>query len=109
MADKTRIRTYRLDGDTIDIVETYHEKSGNWVGDYPCFELDKRYTPNGRPWVDITCGDECSHCDAGNDGGACSFFQREKDKDLIAVCFCDALRINAEKVSKHSTNGGNET
>lgn len=106
MAGKTRIRTFRNDGDAIDIVQTYHEKSGHWLGAYPCFELDKRYTPNGRPWVDVTCGDECPHCDAGNDGGACSFFHREQDKDVIAVCFCEALRIDATKNNQNSANGG---
>lgn len=106
---KTRTRTYNIDGDILNAALRYDEPSGLWIEEYIDFKEIPRYTPNGRPWVDITCGDECSHCDAGNDGGACSFFQREKDKDLIAVCFCDALRINAEKVSKHSTNGGNET
>lgn len=96
MADKTRIRTYRLDGDTIDIVETYHEKSGNWVGDYPCFELDKRYTPNGRPWIDITCGDECPYCTAYNDGGRCTYFVREKLRDIIGVCLHEANRRQEE-------------
>ena len=90
--NKTRIRTYRNDGDSIDILESFHEKSGNWVGDYPCFELDKRYTPNGRRWVDITCGDECPHCTAGNDGGRCDHFRREKPKDIIGVCFNEFLK-----------------
>lgn len=97
--EQTRIRTYHSDGDAIDIVETYHEKSGHWVGDYPCFELDKRYTPNGRPWVDVTCGDECPHCDAAGDGGACSYFRREKPRDIIGVCFCEALRVEPKENS----------
>ncbi len=102
MTAKTRIRTYRMDGDTIDVVETYHEKSGNWVGDYPCFELDKRYTPNGRMWVDITCGDECPYCTADNDGGRCQYFNRERARDIIGVCFCEQLRLNQNKIQNHT-------
>lgn len=43
-------------------------------------------------------GDECPHCDAGRDGGKCSFFRREKQKDVIAVCFCEKLRVLPEKL-----------
>ena len=98
MMNKTRIRIYRGDGDAFEIVETYHEKSGNWVGDYAEFDKAQRYTPNGRPWVDITCGDECPYCTADNDGGRCGFFRREKSKDVLAVCFCEKLRVEPEKI-----------
>ncbi len=95
---QTRIRIYRNDGDTLEICETLHEKSGRWCGDFSKHDEKTRYTPNGRPWVDITCGDECPHCDAGRDGGKCSFFRREKQKDVIAVCFCEKLRVEPEKL-----------
>lgn len=100
--EKTKNRTYTLDGDTLEVTFRYDELSGKYLGDYPDFVENPRYTPNGRPWVDVTCGDECPHCDAGNDGGACGFFHREKDKDVIAVCFCDALRIEQAELSENS-------
>ena len=105
---KTRIRTYLNDGDAVPIPETFDEKCGRWLGDFTEFDKAQRYTPSGRPWVDITCGDECPHCDSTAGGGACSFFHREKPKDVIAVCFNDALRIDPKMVNQISINGGND-
>lgn len=86
---QTRIRVYANDGDTVHITESLHETSGMWIGDFTAFDAEERYTPNGRPWVDITCGEECPYCDSGNDGSKCSYFGREREKDLIGVCFHD--------------------
>ena len=88
-----RVRKYRIDGDELEIIERFHQPSGNWIGDFSVFDEDVRYTPNGRPWVDITCGEECPHCDAWNNGGKCSFFKREQEKDLIGVCFCNEKKL----------------
>ena len=92
--ENIRIRTYINDGDRIEIKEQLHEVSGRWIGDFREFDSEIRFTPNGRPWVDITCGEECPHCDAGSDGGKCSYFRREKEKDLIGVCFHENRKLN---------------
>lgn len=104
--ERTRIRTYRIDGDAVEIVETYHEKYDKWLGDFTEFDMAQRYTPNGRPWVDVTCGEGCPYCDSKAGGGACSFFRREKPKDVIAVCFCDSLRRASQSVEILSMAGG---
>lgn len=96
---KERIRIYKNDGDSVEIREVYDDICKRWLGNFTFLDKAPRYTPNGRPWVDITCGDECPHCNSTAGGGACSYFHRERDKDVIAVCFCDTLRIVPEGVN----------
>ena len=89
---KTKLRTYRIDGDTIEVSFTFHEQCGRWIGDYPFFEEEPRYTPSGRPWTNVTNG--CPHA-AGTHGdcGTCPHLKREQDNDLIVVCFHEEMRL----------------
>lgn len=92
--EKTKIRTYRLDGDSLEVTFHLDELSGKYLGDYPNFEENPRYTPNGRKWTD-TITDDCPYAD-GKDRtcGACSFLKCQDEKDIIGICMNEKLRIN---------------
>lgn len=89
---ETKIRTYRIDGDTLEVLFELHETCGVWIGNYPYFEEEPRYTPNGRLWKNVTY-DGCPHADpVYKDCGTCPHLNKEQPKDLIGVCFHEEMR-----------------
>lgn len=103
-----RTRPTTVDGDTIDIRYRYDEMCGLWLGDYPYFVEEPRYTPNGRPWKNFIYN-ECPYAEhPGKECTLCPHFKREKPNDRIGVCFNDALRIDPAKVNEISIGGGND-
>lgn len=44
--EKTKIRTYHLDGDTLNAALRYDELTDLWIEEYIDFESIPRYTPN---------------------------------------------------------------
>ena len=88
----TKIETYRIDGDQIDVTFTLDTPSGAWIGDYPFFEEEPRMTPSGRPWRNIT-HDSCPLA-AGSyrDCGTCPHLVKQALGDLVGVCFHEALQ-----------------
>lgn len=92
-------RTFCLDGDICDIVFRLDEASGKYLGDYPDFSEQPRYTPNGYPWVEAV-NDDCPLAESiypqehkYNDCGTCKYFQQEKSGDLIGICTHEGKRI----------------
>ena len=79
-------RIYQIDGDFLEVLFEYDEESGQYFGDYPDFEETPRYTPSGRPWVNVTI-EGCPHADQEyDDCGSCQYMRREHPMDLIGVC-----------------------
>ncbi len=78
-------RLYHLDSDTVEVVFYYDEKADRHFGDYPDFSEIPRYTPNGRPWVNVMGSCEYSE-DEYSDCGSCRFFICENKGDLIGIC-----------------------
>lgn len=90
--EKTKIRTYYLDGDTLNAALRYDELSGLWIEEYIDFESIPRYTPNGKPWKSVTTTD-CPYSDpVYRDCGTCPHLIKEKPTDLIGVCNHEHLR-----------------
>lgn len=86
------VRSFVIDGDICEVVFRFDKASGRYLGDYPDFERQSRFTSNGYRWVNATqdgCEKalhkyypekECLDC------GSCKFFSTEKEGDLIGIC-----------------------
>lgn len=84
--EKTMIRSYRLDGDLLEVLFIYDEEWKRYSGVYPSFDEHPRITPEGRNWVN-TWNDGCPYAEEDfSDCGSCRFFRREHPGDLIGVC-----------------------
>lgn len=96
---KTEVRNICVDGDSIEVTFRFDEQWEAWIGEYPFFKEEPRYTPSGRPWKNSVFT-ECPHYAGGNydDCGTCCHFQKQDSKDLIGVCFNDKLRQDADAV-----------
>lgn len=90
---KPKKRFFSLDGDTVEVIYYYDESCGKYLGDYPDFESHPRYTPTGRPWVDVTMtGCEFSETEE-QDCGSCRYLQKEKTNDIIGICVHERRRL----------------
>lgn len=88
---ETKVRTYRIDGDTIEVLFEFDALCKRWIGDYPYFAEEPRKTPNGRYWRNVT-QTGCPHADSQfQDCGTCSHLIKQNQDDLIGVCFNDIL------------------
>lgn len=86
-------RTFHIDGDTLEIEFRYDKDWQVWLGDYPYFKEDPRYTPSGRPWRNVI-HEGCPYASiVGEICGACSHLMRQSSGDLIGVCFHEDLRL----------------
>lgn len=85
-------RNFCVDGDTIEVEFRYDAQWKVWLGEYPFFDEEPRYTPSGRPWKNVM-HTGCPHA-AGNydDCGTCPHLKKQGANDLVGVCFHDALR-----------------
>ena len=84
-------RTFQLDGDLFTVSYHYDEDADIYIGQFPSFEEDPRYTHNGRPWknaVSIGCPYAAGDYD---DCGSCPYLIKADPRDLIGVCFHERL------------------
>ena len=90
--EQTKLKTFSLDGDTIEVKFRYDANCDVWHGDYPDFIENPRYTPTGRPWVDVT-RDDCPYTTSEyGDCGGCLHLCKQDEADLLGVCMNDKLR-----------------
>lgn len=90
---KTKIRTYRIDGDTLEVLFEFNEACGVWIGDYPFFEEEPRSTASGRLWRSVI-NDGCLYATGKyGDCGSCGHLVKEQPNDLIGVCFHEEMRL----------------
>ncbi len=92
-------RTFNLDGDFLEVAFHYDELSGKYLGDYPDFSENPRYTPNGRPWIDVTI-DDCPYATNReyHDCSTCDYMKRENKTDVIGICMNENLKKNGGKL-----------
>lgn len=92
--EKTKRKILSLDGDTLEVIFRYDSDNDVWHGEYPNLIENPRYTPNGRPWVDVV-KDDCTYATGKlGDCGGCEHFCRQDEPDLIGICMNDNLRVN---------------
>jgi len=83
---QTENRIISLEDDSIEIVFSYNEEDKVWNGDYPDFEEEPRFTPSGKPWVNVI-SDSCPLAtEKYGDCGSCKFLKKESATDLIGIC-----------------------
>jgi len=91
--EKTFQRTYTLCGDSLPVDFDYDEELGLLFGNYPDFCETPRYTPCGRPWVNVTF-EGCPYVSAGYcDCGSCEHLKTQSPGDLIGICENEHLRL----------------
>ncbi len=91
-----KTRTFCVDGDTVHVELYFGDDSGVWLGDYPFFDEEPRFTPSGRRWKHVSFTD-CPYADPQfRDCGTCPHLRKEKQSDLIGVCFNEVLRVELE-------------
>ena len=87
-------RVFTVGEASLKIPFRFDEKCRRYIGEIPDFEQEPVYTAEGKPWVSAvqdmcTCGEDKEFEPfAGRDCGACRFFVREKEDDIIGVCDC---------------------
>ena len=94
---KERRRIFRMDDDTVEVTFVFDNESGIYLGEFPDFAEEPRYTPSGKPWVNVT-NDSCQYAENEySDCGSCRFFSCEKSGDLIGICENELLRKGENK------------
>ena len=87
-----KTRVFDLDGDRLSVCFRYDPVFGVYLGSYPDFVAEPRYTPGGRPWKSVV-QDDCPYAPQPcSDCGGCEHLKKEQDGDLIGVCFHEAHR-----------------
>lgn len=90
-----KLKTFQLDGDLFTVPYHFDEGAGIFIGLFPSFEEEPRYTPNDRPWknaVSIGCPYAAGDYD---DCGSCPYLVKANPQDIIGVCFHERLRSRA--------------
>jgi len=96
-----KMRVFTLDGDALSVCFRYDAAFDVYLGSYPDFLGEPRYTPNGRPWKSVV-EEGCPYADPKyRDCGTCPHLKKEDPGDLIGVCFHEAYRLTPNK-----TEGG---
>ena len=90
--EKERLKTFHIDGDLLTVPYHYDEDAEIFIGQFPEFDAEPRYTPNGRPWKSVV-SDRCPYA-AGeyDDCGSCPYLTKEDPQDIIGVCFYEKLK-----------------
>lgn len=102
-----RLKTFLIDGDELTISYHYDEDARIFIGQFPEFEAEPRYTPNGRPWKSVI-SDGCPYAAGGyNDCGSCPYLIKDGPDDIIGVCFHESLRSRVSPRRKHSRQRNN--
>ena len=90
-----KCKTFRIDGDRFTVPYYYDEGAKIFIGQFPSFEEEPRYTPSGRPWknaIHIGCPYAAGDYD---DCGYCPHLIKEDPRDIIGVCNHERMRNRA--------------
>lgn len=101
-----KLQTFHIDGDRLTVPYRYDEGARIYIGLFPEFEEEPRYTPNGRPWksvVSIGCPHAAGEYD---DCGSCPHLMKAGPQDIIGVCFHEKLRSRAQIRAPESAETG---
>lgn len=93
----TEYRTFELDGDKLNVLFVLDEESGIFLGNYPDFDIEPRYTPNGRPWT-TSADDDCKYATNKKykDCSTCDYFVKQQERDVIGICTHPKKRIKTK-------------
>ena len=95
--DKRCQRVYSLDGDELTVNFVFSSEDNILLGDYPDFCETPRYTPKGKPWVNVTF-EGCPYVSDGYcDCGSCEHLKTQSPGDLIGVCENEQMRLEPRK------------
>lgn len=86
---KKETRTFLIDGDALEVEFRYDEEWHVWLGNYPYFDAEPRYTPSGRPWRNVIH----EGCPYASECGVCTHLQRQSPSDMIGVCFHEEYKL----------------
>ena len=53
LMQRERLKTFQVDGDMLTVPYRYDEEAEIFIGQFPEFDTEPRYTPNGRPWKNV--------------------------------------------------------
>ena len=97
------MKNLRIDGDVLTVPYHYDKDIALLIGQFPAFEEEPRYTPNGRPWKNaVTTG--CPYAAGGyDDCGSCPHLIKAEPRDIIGVCFHEKLRSRASPENEART------
>ena len=92
---RENLRTFRIDDDMLTVPYHCDKDTGLLIGQFPEFEEEPRYTPNGRPWKNaVSTG--CPYAAGGyDDCGSCPYLVKAEPRDIIGVCFHEKMRSRA--------------
>lgn len=92
---RQQLKTFHVDGDLLTVLYLYDEHARMFIGQFPDFDAEPRFTPNGRPWMNAV-SDSCPYAtDDYGDCGSCPYLIKEDARDIIGVCFHEKLRSRA--------------
>lgn len=95
LVQREQLKTFHVDDDLLTVPYYYDEDAEIFIGRFPEFDVDPRYTPNGRPWKSAV-SDSCPYASGDyNDCGSCPYLIKEEPRDIIGVCFHESLRSRA--------------
>lgn len=93
---RERLKTFQVDGDMLTVPYRYDEEAEIFIGQFPEFDTEPRYTPNGRPWKNVV-SDSCPYAAGGyDDCGSCPYLIKAGPRDIIGVCFHERLRSRTD-------------
>lgn len=96
---RNKRKTISLDGDSLEIVFIFNEELRRHFGEYPDFSEVPRYTPMGRPWVNVT-NEDCPFSEGEyGDCGSCPYLLKQSTKDLIGVCTHEKKRKDKNEMT----------
>ena len=82
---RENLRTFRIDDDMLTVPYHCDKDTGLLIGQFPEFEEEPRYTPNGIPWKNaVSTG--CPYAAGGyDDCGSCPYRVKAEPRDIIGV------------------------
>ena len=95
LMQEEKLKTFFVDGDLFTVTYHYDDGAELYIGQFPSFEEEPRYTPSGRPWknaVSIGCPYAAGDYD---DCGSCQYLVKADPQDIIGVCFHERLHSRA--------------
>lgn len=97
---KERLKTFQVAGDLLEVPYHYDEQMTLWLGQFPDFEANPHYTPEGRPWKSVVTTGCPYSTGAYDDCGSCMYLIKGDAQDIIGVCFYEGL-CRRENPAKH--------
>ena len=84
--ERDDVKTFTIDNDSVFVHRIFDREIGREINLYPDFDLNPRYTSEGKRWVNAT-KDNCPFAENSyGDCGSCRHFRCQHIGDLIGIC-----------------------